>query len=56
MEHHEYASLFPMLPDAERLWLIAQSHLDKILPTDKSREQVLREVIAYAEKRIADAK
>jgi hypothetical protein len=38
--------------DAERLWLLAKTDLDKILPSDKSRERVLREVIAYAQNRI----
>lgn len=42
--------------DAERLWLLAKIDLDKILPTDISRERVLREVIKYAETRIQNNK
>lgn len=38
--------------DAERLWLLAKTDLDKILTTDRSRERVLRKVIAYAQTRI----
>lgn len=38
--------------DAERLWLLAKTDLDKILPTDKNREKVLLEIIAYAKDRI----
>ena len=33
--------------DADRLWLLAHIHLQKILPSDKSRERVLNEVVAY---------
>ena len=42
--------------DAERLWLIAKTDLDKILPNDKNREPVLRKVIAYAQARIDQKK
>lgn len=38
--------------DAGRLWLLAKTDLDKILPTDRSRERVLQEVIKYAQTRI----
>jgi hypothetical protein len=38
--------------DAERLWLLAKTDIEKILPTDRSRERVLQEVIAYAQTRI----
>jgi len=38
--------------DAERLWTMARTDLDKILKADKSRERVLREVIKYAQNRI----
>lgn len=38
--------------DAARLWLLAKIDLSKILPTDRSRERVLREIIAYAQNRI----
>jgi hypothetical protein len=42
--------------DAERLWLLAKVELDKILPTDPSRERVLREVIDYCNDRISNKK
>jgi hypothetical protein len=42
--------------DADRLWLLAKIDLDKILPTDKSRERVLEAVIKYAENRIQNNK
>lgn len=38
--------------DARRLWILAKTDLDKILKEDKSREEVLREVIKYAQNRI----
>lgn len=38
--------------DAERLWLLAKTDLDKILPSDISRERVLKEVVKYAQNRI----
>ena len=38
--------------DAERLWMLAKTDLDKILPSDSSRERVLREVVKYAQNRI----
>jgi hypothetical protein len=38
--------------DAERLWLLAKTDLDKILPSDKSRERILKEVVKYAQNRI----
>lgn len=38
--------------DARRLWTLARTHLDKILPNDISREATLREVIAYCETRL----
>lgn len=42
--------------DADRLWLLAKQDLNKILPTDKSRERVLNEIIAYAQARIESNK
>jgi hypothetical protein len=49
----EKADRIKWIPDdAARLWLIAKTDLDKILPNDKSRERVMREVIAYAQSRI----
>jgi ParB-like chromosome segregation protein Spo0J len=42
--------------DAERLWAVAFGHLEKISATDKSREKVLRRIIAYCEKRIQENK
>jgi ParB-like chromosome segregation protein Spo0J len=38
--------------DADRLWRLAHSDLEKILSIDKSRERVMREIIEYAQKRI----
>jgi hypothetical protein len=38
--------------DADRLWLLAKIDLDKILPTDKSRERVLMEVVEYSHARL----
>lgn len=42
--------------DAARLWTLARTDLDKILPTDKSLKTIMREVIAYAEERISKTK
>ena len=42
--------------DADRLWTLAKSDLDKILKSDLSRERVLREVIQYAQNRIDNNK
>lgn len=38
--------------DAERLWLLAKTDLDKILPSDVSRQRIMEEVIKYASNRI----
>ncbi len=38
--------------DADRLWTLAHIHLQKILPSDKSRERVLNEVVAYCHGRL----
>jgi len=38
--------------DAEELWTQARARLNNILPSDISREKVLREIISYCEKRI----
>jgi hypothetical protein len=38
--------------DAERLYALAHGHLEKILPEDRSRERMLRELIKYAQNRI----
>lgn len=38
--------------DAERLWLLAKIDLDKILPSDASRERILCNVISYCETRL----
>jgi ParB-like chromosome segregation protein Spo0J len=38
---------------AERIWATAKSQLDKITPKDVSREQVLKQVIAYCESRLS---
>lgn len=38
--------------DAERLWLLAKTDLDKILPSDVSRQRIMEEVITYAKNRI----
>ena len=38
--------------DADRLWLLAKQDLNKILPTDSSRERVLKEIVAYAQHRL----
>jgi len=42
--------------DAHDIWAVAQTHLNRILPNDISREEVLREVIEYCKKRISDKK
>jgi hypothetical protein len=42
--------------DAERLWLLAKTDLDKILPEDRSRERVLHRVVEYAQARIKNNK
>ena len=39
--------------DAHDIWAVAQTHLNRILPNDISREEVLREVIEYCETRIS---
>jgi hypothetical protein len=38
--------------DAERLWVLAKTDLDKILPSDRSRERVLKQVVEYASNRL----
>jgi len=40
--------------DAEELWIQAKMRLDNILPSDPSRESVLKEVIEYCNSRISD--
>lgn len=42
--------------DAERLWVLAKTDLDKILKIDISRERVLHKVIAYANSRLNNNK
>ena len=42
--------------DAERIWAIAQAHLDRILPNDTSLTKVMNNLIAYAEARISKTK
>ena len=42
--------------DANRLWRLAKLDLMKILPSDPSRERVLRKIVAYAKDRIASKK
>ena len=42
--------------DADRLWRLAKIDLMKILPSDPSRERVLRKIVAYAKDRIASKK
>lgn len=42
--------------DAERIWAIAQAHLDRILPNDTSLPQVMNNLISYAEARISKVK
>ena len=42
--------------DAEELWVQAKTRLDNILPSDPSRESVLKEVIEYCNSRIASNK
>jgi ParB-like chromosome segregation protein Spo0J len=44
------------LDEAERIWLVAKSHLEKITKNDDSRERVLKEAIAYLEDRISKGK
>tara|TARA_R110000868_G_scaffold59271_3_gene181966 strand:- start:7517 stop:8338 length:822 start_codon:yes stop_codon:yes gene_type:complete len=38
--------------DGERLWLLAKTDLDKILPSDKYREKVMNNLIKYATNRL----
>lgn len=42
-----------IIDTADHIWAVAKSHLDKITKGDVSREKVLREMIAYGEKRLA---
>ena len=42
--------------DAHDIWAVAQTHLNRILPNDISREEVLLEVIEYCQERISTNK
>lgn len=42
--------------DAREIWAVAKSHLDRILKNDKSREEVLLEVIQYCQTRLKSNK